>query len=530
MKKTLLLCFLFLLAACSRKDIVILFDNDPHCAVEGYAHIASLKDLAKLSTPYVTVVSAGDFLQGDVVGSISRGQYIVDIMNAVPYDYVTLGNHEFDYSVPRMMELNRKLKAKVLCCNFSREPITDNPEPIYPAYDIRRYGPIKVAYVGVTTPTTFNSSTPTYFLNEQGEVCYSFHMDETISLVQAAVDKVRQEGADYVIVLSHLGDNTYPLSSLDLVKGTHGIDVILDGHAHSILNERLPDANGDTLILASTGSKFVNIGRLTIAADGGITVELIPSVSSDAKYSPRADRVEQVINTIQRQIEEEIAVKVGYTEINLRDYDEKGNRLVRNSETEISCLLADAMRWAGGTQLGCIHGGSIRAAIPTGDITLGEVMAVLPFNNSLASVQMTGRQLRDALEVSVATWPVENGDFHIFSGLRYTINPRIKSSVSFDENGFFASIGATRRVVKVEIELPDGTWAPIDDEAVYTLSGLNYTLVNCGASGIFRFAEPIDYEPIKDTEVLTRYLKQIGDTVRESSISGRPRFVIDASK
>ena len=518
------------LAACGRKDIVILFDNDPHCAVQGYAHIASLKDQAKLATPYVTVVSAGDFLQGDVVGSISKGQYIVDIMNAVPYDYVTLGNHEFDYSVPRMMELTRKLKGKVLCCNFSREPSTDNREPIYPAYEIRRYGPVKVAYVGVTTPTTFNTSTPTYFLNEQGEACYCFHMDETVCLVQQAVDEARSKGADYVIVLSHLGDNTYPLSSLDLVKGTHGIDVILDGHAHSILNERLPDANGDTLILASTGSKFVNVGKLTISKEGAIAVELIPSVSSDAKYIPGADRVEQVINTIQRQIEEEIAVKVGYTELNLRDYDEKGNRLVRNSETELSCLLADAMRWAGGTQLGCIHGGSIRAAIPQGDITLGEVMAVLPFNNSLASVSMTGLQLRDALEVSVATWPVENGDFHIFSGLRYTINPRIKSSVSFDENGFFASVGATRRVVKVEVEQADGSWTPIEDEAVYTISGLNYTLINRGASGIFRYAEPINYEPVKDTEVLTRYLKQLGDTVRECSISGRPRFEVNAGK
>lgn len=521
---------LFVLAACGRKDIVILFDNDPHCAVDGYAHIAALKDQAKLATPYVSVVSAGDFLQGDVVGSISKGQYIVDIMNAVPYDYVTLGNHEFDYSVPRMLELTRKLKGQVLCCNFSREPNTEHPEPIYPAYAIRKYGPVKVAYVGVTTPTTFNSSTPTYFLNEQGEVCYCFHMDETINLVQQAVDEVRRAGADYVVVLSHLGDNTYPVSSLDLVKGTHGIDVILDGHAHSILNERLPDAKGDTLILASTGSKFVNVGRLTITKEGKISVEMVPSVSSDAKFIPGADRVEQVISTIEHQIEEQIAVKVGYTELNLRDYDEKGNRLVRNSETELSCLLADAMRWAGGTQLGCIHGGSIRAAIPVGDITLGEVMAVLPFNNSMASVSMSGQQIRDALEVSVATWPVENGDFHIFSGLRYTINPRIKSSVCFDENGFFASVGATRRVVQVEIEQADGTWQPINKEAVYTISGLNYTLINRGASGIFRYAEPIDYEPVKDTEVLTRYLHQLGDTVRECSISGRPRFAVDASK
>lgn len=530
---TLLLAFV--LAGCARKDIVILFDNDAHCTVKGYAHMAALKDEVRLHTPHVAVVSAGDFLQGDVVGSISRGQYIVDIMNEVPYDFVTVGNHEFDYSVPRMLDLTGQLSAKVLCCNFSRitssrEPITDNREPIYPSYTIRRYGPVSVAYVGVTTPTTFNSSTPTYFLDDQGQVCYSFHMDETISLVQQAVDEARSKGADYVVVISHLGDNTYPLSSRDLVKASHGIDVILDGHAHNVLNERLPDANGDTLILTSTGSKFLNIGKLTITKEGALNVELIPSVSSNANYIPCNDAVMKTICRIQSQIEEQVSEVVGYTELNLRDYDEKGNRLVRNSETEISCILADAMRWVGGTDLGCIHGGSIRAAVPKGNITLGEVMAVLPFNNSLASVRMTGSQLRDALEVSVATWPVENGDFHIFSGLRYTINPRVKSSVVFDENGFFASVGATRRVVKVEIEQPDGTWQPIDDKAVYTVSGLNYTLINCGAGGMFRFSEPIDYEPVKDTEILIRYLHHLGDTVRESSIVGRPRFEINAGK
>lgn len=526
MKKYLLpIMLLCVLVGCGRKDIVILFDNDAHCAVEGYAHMASLKDQAKLETPYVTVVSAGDFLQGDVVGSISKGQYVIDIMNEVPYDYVTLGNHEFDYSVPRMLEMMRKLNAKVLCCNFSE--ITQKGDvPMFPSYAIKKYGPIKVGYVGVTTPTTITSSTPTYFLDENGEPRYTFYMEETFDLVQKAVDEVRAKGADYVVLLSHLGDNTYPISSRDLIPATHGIDVILDGHAHNVFIEHQPDANGDTLIFCSTGSKFVNIGRLTFTKDGETKIELIPSVSSQEKYIPVSERIMKTIKRISNAIEEQVSEVVGYSEIAMPDYDSKGNRLVRNQETELSCILSDAMRWAGGTQLGCIHGGSIRAAIPQGDITLGSVMAVLPFNNSLASVRMTGQQLVDALEVSVATWPVENGDFHIFSGLRYTIDPRIKSSVVFDENGFFESVGEKRRVVSAEIEQQDGTWKPICPDSVYTLSGLNYTLINRGASGMFRYSEPMTYEPIKDTEILVQYLRHIGDTVRATTFSDRPRFLI----
>lgn len=526
MKKQLLPLFLlFLLASCTRKDIVILFDNDAHCAVEGYAHMASLKDQAKLETPYVSVVSAGDFLQGDVVGSISKGQYVVDIMNEVPYDFVTLGNHEFDYSVPRMEEMMYCLKAKVLCCNFSK--ITPSGDvPLFSSYAIKKYGPVRVGYVGVTTPTTFTTSTPTYFLDENGNPRYTFYMEETIELVQRAVDEVRAKGADYVVVLSHLGDNTYPLSSRDLISATHGIDIILDGHAHNVFIEHQPDQNGDTLLFCSTGSKFLNIGRLKIDKEGQIAVELIPSVSSQEKYIPVSERVMRTIKHISNKIEEEVSEVVGYSEINMPDYDSKGNRLVRNQETELSCLLSDAMRWAGGTQLGCIHGGSIRAAIPAGNITLGSVMAVLPFNNSLASVKMTGQQLIDALEVSVATWPVENGDFHIFSGLRYTIDPRIKTSVTFDENGFFESVGDRRRVTLVEIEQGNGTWATISPDSIYTVSGLNYTLINRGASGMFRYSEPVDFEPIKDTEILVQYLRHIGDTVRASTFTERPRFLI----
>lgn len=504
---------------------MILFDNDVHCAVEGYAHIASLKEQAKLETPYVSVVSAGDFLQGDVVGSISKGQYVVNIMNEVPYDFVTLGNHEFDYSVPRMKEMMRQLTAKVLCCNFS-EIAPAGEVGVFPAYAIKRYGPVKVGYVGVTTPTTFTTSTPTYFLDENGNARYTFHMEDTFERVQKAVDEVRAQGADYVVVLSHLGDNTYPVSSRDLIPATHGIDVILDGHAHNVFIEHQPDENGDTLLFCSTGSKFLNIGRLTIGEDGQIAVELIPSVSSQEKYIPVSERIMHTIKRISDKIEEQVSEVVGYSEVNMPDYDSKGNRLVRNQETELSCLLSDAMRQAGGTQLGCIHGGSIRAAIPAGDITLGSVMAVLPFNNSLASVRMTGQQLTDALEVSIATWPVENGDFHIFSGLRYSIDPRIKTSVTFDENGFFDKVGERRRVVLVEIEQPNGTWAPISPDSIYTLSGLNYTLINRGASGMFRYSEPIEFEPIKDTEILVQYLRHIGDTVRASTFSERPRFLI----
>ena len=174
------------------------------------------------------------------------------------------------------------------------------------------------------------------------------------------------------------------------------------------------------------------------------------------------------------------------------------------------------MRAVGGTQIGLIHGGSLRAPIMRGDIILGDLIALFPFNNHFARVQMTGQQLLDAMEVSVASYPIENGDFHICSGLRYAIDVRIPSSVIWDEQNMFAGVGETRRIIRMEVEDEQGNWKPIDREAIYTISGLDYTLLHYGASGMFRQAEPMDVEEMKDTDVLLRYLHLLGDTILET--------------
>ena len=158
MKKHLLpLLCLVLLAACQRTEpIIILYENDVHCAVDGYAKLAGQRDLERQRTPYVTLVSSGDFAQGNTVGSLTNGEAVVRIMNAVGYDYLTVGNHEFDYTVPQMEHLSQLLTAKTLCCNFSR--ITpDGESDLFPAYEVKKYGSTKVGFVGVATPSTFHA-------------------------------------------------------------------------------------------------------------------------------------------------------------------------------------------------------------------------------------------------------------------------------------------------------------------------------------------------------------------------------------
>jgi len=508
-------CILSLTGCGDKKDIVILFDNDVHCAVAGYAQMREMRDSLLQLTPYVSVVSCGDFAQGDVLGSLSHGRAIVDIMNAVPYDVVTLGNHEFDYGLEQQDSLRHHLQAEMVCCNFIYTGDAHRRESrlLYPAYTLREYGRRKVAYIGVVTPFTLTNAMPTMFLNADGEEVYSFMPDELFSLVQQAVMDARNAGADYVVVLSHLGDDTQPYDSYSLLSSTTGIDVLLDGHSHHVFHSRVANATGDSVVYVSTGTRFQYIGQLTLSEDS-VSVSLVPSinhpttpaVAHNTCVQDAIDHARQAMDTIINRV-------VGYTMIPLLDCDARGERQVRNGETNLFDLLTDAMRWVNKADIGALHGGSIRSSIDEGEITMGELISVLPFNNEMALVSMTGQQLLDALEVSVATYPEENGDFHIFSGLRYSIDPTVPSSVRLDDSGHYIGLGDTRRVRSVEVER-NGRWQALDPAARYSISGLNFALLAGGASYMYHEATPMPCPARQDIEVISSYIHYLGDTIR----------------
>ncbi|MBO7502670.1 MAG: bifunctional metallophosphatase/5'-nucleotidase [Paludibacteraceae bacterium] len=488
-----------------QKDIQIFFDNDVHCACKLYPAIATLRDSALKETPHVTVVSAGDFVQGGAVGTLSRGEYVTEIMNQVPYNIVTLGNHEFDYGMTQLKHLVSGLSAQVLACNFS----ATNGRLFFPAYTVLTYGELKVAFIGALTPTTFTSSTPTNFTDSTGRVIYDFHATDSRELIQNAADEARQKGADYVVVVGHLGDDSAIASSVDILKETRGIDVFFDGHAHHVLNMRLPNADGDSVLLVSTGSQGEKIGQLTLGKNGKMVFRF-----HETDSIPASPRVMATIETIQKRMEEETSRPVGYNEQTLPDYDENGVRLVRNTETALAQFATDAMREILATDVAVLHGGTLRSKLPQGDLTMGNLIEVFPFNNRAARVEMTGQQLLDAMEVGVVDYPKESGDFMIGSGLRYTINPDIPSSVELDEQELFVRVGERRRIVSMETyDSSSKTWKTIDPEKTYTVGGLDYTLVKYGVSGAFRYAKPIACPDLKDTEILARYISRLGDTI-----------------
>ena len=153
------------------QDIVVLFTSDVHCGIEsgfGYAGLAAVRDqLAK--TNHVILVDNGDAIQGEPVGTMTTGEALIDLMNAVGYEVAVPGNHEFDYGMDRFLELTEKANFPYISANF-----TKNGELVFDPYMIKEFEGVKVAFVGATTPKTITSSTPKYFQDEQGNFIYGF--------------------------------------------------------------------------------------------------------------------------------------------------------------------------------------------------------------------------------------------------------------------------------------------------------------------------------------------------------------------
>ena len=489
-------------------DIVVLYTNDVHCAIDGdfgYSNLAAYAAEQEAAGNYVTIVDIGDAIQGGPYGTLTSGEAPVDVMNAVGYDVATMGNHEFDYGMDRFMELAGMLECGYVSCNFVD---LRTGELVFEPYKMITYGDTQVAYIGITTPETYTKSTPSYFQDENGEWIYGFSGDNLAEMVQSAVDAAKAEGADYIVAVGHLGIDTEssPWMSTEIIPQVSGLDAFLDGHSHStIASQTVNGADGEPVVLTSTGTKFENFGVMTIAADGTITTELVAAGS----YTATDADVDTVIAQLVAENEAELNTVVAETDVTLRINDDNGTRLIRNQETNLGDLCADAYRVMGNADIGLVNGGGIRADIPAGDITYGQIINVHPYSNMLCVVEATGQEIVDALEMGAASCPGESGGFLQVSGLSYTIDTTIPSSVTTDDAGMFTGVSGERRVKDVMVN-----GEPIDLTATYTVASHNYMLKD-GGDGINMFMDNtilVD-ETMLDNEVLINYITETLDGV-----------------
>ena len=440
--------------------IVILHTNDVHGAIGEYAKVAALKQAYQAAGAYVLLADAGDFIQGDPTVSASQGKTAIELMNLAGYDVAAPGNHEFDYGYPNLKTLAGEADFPILAANVRY----DNAAALGDQTTFTTTDGKKIGIFGLDTPETATKAHPAKI---QGVTFLAG--DKMFDCAQDQVDALEAEGCEYIICLGHLGIDAESTGnrSIDLLEKVTGIDVFIDGHSHSTLEEIKEATNGtgkvgDT-VLTSTGTKLANVGMVDISPDGTISTSSLATseltVTPDAKVAARAEE-------IQKEIDADYGTVFAKTEVALDG--EKAN--VRTGETNLGDLIADAMLWQAGlldegVDAAVTNGGGIRASIAAGDITKKDINTVLPFGNTLYVVKVTGAELLEALEASTYCTPEAIGGFPQVAGIEFTVN----TGAQFDTKELYpgSTYGKPASINRVMIQTVGGE--AFNPEETYTI-------------------------------------------------------------
>lgn len=526
-------------------DIVILHTNDVHGAISGYAKVAALKDAYEARGAYVLLMDAGDFIQGDPTVSVSEGATAVELMNLAGYDVATLGNHEFDYGYENLKTLAEAAEFPIVSLNVlydarvsvagsitSMEKAAFDSYAIFTAPDGR-----KIGVFGLDTPETAIKANPAKI---QGVTFLSGQ--ELVDCVRAEVQLLEDAHCEYIVCLGHLGidDESTGNRSIDLLKEVDGIDVFIDGHSHSTLEEvtaAAREAGITDTVLTSTGTKLENVGVVTITDDGTIKAEdvsLTDLTEEDANVAARAA-------AIQKQIDDDYGTVFARTEAALDGERAPGNR---TRETNLGDLICDALAW-GAEQNGetvdaaVINGGGIRASIAAGDITKKDINTVLPFGNTLSIVKVTGAELLEALEASTYCTPNEIGGFPQVSGITFTVD----TTMAYDQGELYpgSTYYGPKSIQRVTIATVGGK--AFDEAAIYTIATNDF--LAAGGDTYYAFAAAsvnydlglamdevvMDYitEELGGVVTAVDYGKPAGRITVKAAVSGLPFTDVSAS-
>ena len=516
--------------AAADAPIVIVHTNDVHCAVDDNLGYAKLVNYAKtMRSTYgadnVTLVDAGDAVQGKAMGTLTNGEYLIDVMNECGYDFAIPGNHEFDYGMTQFNTLVARANAKYLSCNFT-DLRTGNL--MFDAYAMREYdtavGKRKVAYLGICTPESLTKSSPAHF-QEDGIYRYGFCEDDSgtklYDAVQSAVDQARADGADYVVALAHLGQDgvTPRWTSTSVAANTSGIDVVIDGHSHELYAQTPLNKNGEPVLVTQTGTQLVGIGQVVIDPANGtiaayasndtetVTASTTKGTASIVKAWDGIDAdTAAFIAGLQADLAKITERVIGRSDVRLVALeDDDYTWAVRAHETNLGDFVADAylaLAWHGGVMadIGFVNGGGIRANIEPGDVTYGDLINVQPYNNQLCYVDTLGQNILDALEAGVANLPNPSGGLQHVSGLAYTVRTDIPSSVQMP-GGKFGGVTGEYRVRDV---LVNGE--PLDVNRRYKLVSHTFLLVE-GGDGLTMFMNDEAVLLDLDNKALIEYIQ-----------------------
>ena len=524
---TLFAAILSAAATCfaAKSRVVVLHTNDTHTHIDdgriSFSEIAAEKERFEAAGENVILVDAGDYVQGTALGGYDSGRSAIEIMNAAGYKVATLGNHEFDSGIKTLFSNVASAKFRTVSCNFIKHSAAnDAGRRVFPAYTVVTSGTVRVAFVGVTTPTTLVSAKPSTFLDPTGSYrAYDFIAGERGEALYAAVQEAVNEAAahaDYTIVLGHLGisPDCAGYMSTDVIAHTTNFVALVDGHSHSeYTGSRVRNAAGQDVILTQSGSYLGLLGCLVLE-DGKCVMAgtIYARGDKDAKVA----RMEK---NLADAVERQLGVKIAHAPVGLCAYRPGTNeRLARKEDCSAGEFAADAAWWYANEKAGLacdmaiVNGGNVRADVPSGDVTLKSLRTVQPFGGAIGVVEASGKLIVDALEFGAQAVGVgEFGGFSQVAGLTYTVDASVRSSVRVDSTGSWSS-GPSNGVYRVKdvkvFDRKTGAFAPIDPNAIYRVVGNAFTLVEGGDGfSMFRSAKKVENGLSTDDLVLAEYAK-----------------------
>ncbi|WP_413717694.1 bifunctional metallophosphatase/5'-nucleotidase [Silicimonas sp. MF1-12-2] len=424
------------------------------------------------NTP-VLLVDGGDQFQGTLFYTFYKGKLAAEMMNKMGYDAMTVGNHEFDDGPEVLKEFTAAVDFPILMSNadISGEPILAGA--IQKSVVIEKGGE-KIGLIGLTPENTDELASP------GPNIAFS----DPVPAVQTEVDRLTAEGINKIVVLSHSGYAT----DQRVAAETTGVDVIVGGHSNTLLSNSVEGAagpyptvvNGVQIVQAFAYGKYLGELSVTFDDDGNVTeatgdlVIMDAAVTEDEATKARVAEAAVPLDEIRNEVVAQAAQAID---------GERSN--CRYRECQMGNLVADAMLdrvKSQGIQIAIANGGGLRASIDEGDITKGEVLTVLPFQNTLSTFFIPGATVKEALENAVAQYddPDKDGRFAQVSGMKYTIDP---------------AAGTGQRIVDIMVD-EGGTWVPLDPAKMYGVVSNDFVRRGGDGYGMFANAENVyDYGP-----------------------------------
>lgn len=412
-------------------QLVILHTNDSHGRIKedgtsmGMSAVKYLADRYENAGASVLILDAGDTLHGLPIVTASRGESAVDVMNAVGYSAMAPGNHDFNYGYEHILELEEEMNFPVLAANVTYEA---DGSLVFGDHIVITCGEYTIGVFGMATPETVTKTNP------NNVVGLDFNEDNLAGIAQAQCDELKELGCDIIICLAHLGDDvsSTPYRSTDVLEQVTDIDLWVDGHSHSVLNDDGEAHLVNGTLVASTGEYTKNIGVVTYDGaefDAGLVhyADLCNTYEQDGEiitdfygYDPE---ITALVQNYYDEMMEFYSEVVGQTDVLLNGTRE----FVRTQETNLGDLAADAILAAApNADFALTNGGGIRANIEIGDITRYDLFTVFPFGNMVATVELTGAQIVYILEAATHACPGIDGAFPQVSGITFEIHTYIE--------------------------------------------------------------------------------------------------------